>query len=231
VTIDTATYDKAKQYPLEHGYSLRAGAPSSIVVHSTEGRRGQSLQSAARYLYTSEAVSAHYLIGRAGEIIQFLDPAAYAAWHSGVAQSAYTNNKSIGIECLHMKGEDWPAAQKDALAWLLKRLAVAQRISSGMIDTHGQIAIRGPYVRKQDPTNWPRAEFIAWRDAVFAAPITKQYRAKHIYISQPSTGGPPYAGELAPGELVTVDKWYTTGYVHLQDGRGFVLLSDLESIT
>lgn len=61
-------------------------------------------------------------------------------------------------------------------------------------------------------------------------PITKRYRVKPILISQPSTGGPPYAGELHPWEEVVVDKWYTTGYVHLQDGRGFVKLEDLEAI-
>lgn len=60
--------------------------------------------------------------------------------------------------------------------------------------------------------------------------ITKRYTARRIMISQPSTGGPPYAGELMPGEEVIVDKWYTTGMVHLQDGRGFVLLSDLEPV-
>jgi hypothetical protein len=61
-------------------------------------------------------------------------------------------------------------------------------------------------------------------------PITKHYRARCILISQKQEGGPPYAGELAPGEEVIVDKWYTNGRVHLQDGRGFVLLSDLESV-
>jgi hypothetical protein len=66
--------------------------------------------------------------------------------------------------------------------------------------------------------------------ADLAQPLTKAYRGRRIMISQPSTGGPPYAGELVPGEEVIVDKWYTTGMVHLQDGRGFVLLSDLEPV-
>lgn len=64
------------------------------------------------------------------------------------------------------------------------------------------------------------------------APITKKYRAKPRYISQRSEGGAPYAGELQPGEEIVADKWYTTngGMVHLADGRGFVLLSDLEPV-
>lgn len=63
-------------------------------------------------------------------------------------------------------------------------------------------------------------------------PITKRYRVKRTMISQRLEGGPPYAGELAPGEEVIADKWYTTngGTVHIQDGRGFVLLSDLEPV-
>lgn len=61
-------------------------------------------------------------------------------------------------------------------------------------------------------------------------PFTKRYRAKRIYISQPQAGGAPYAGELAPGEEVVVDKWYANGMVHLEDERGFVKLSDLEAV-
>jgi len=60
--------------------------------------------------------------------------------------------------------------------------------------------------------------------------ITKRYRGRRIMISQKQVGGAPYAGELAPGEEIVADKWYTNGRVHLQDGRGFVLLSDLEPV-
>ena len=63
-------------------------------------------------------------------------------------------------------------------------------------------------------------------------PLTKRYRVKRTMISQRQAGGAPYAGELAPGEEVIADKWYADngGTIHLQDGRGFVLLSDLEAI-
>lgn len=61
-------------------------------------------------------------------------------------------------------------------------------------------------------------------------PLTKRYRVKRTMISQRQEGGAPYAGELAPGDEVTADKWYTNGMIHLQDGRGFVLLSDLEPV-
>ena len=66
--------------------------------------------------------------------------------------------------------------------------------------------------------------------ADLAKPMTKAYRARRIMVSQRQEGGAPYWGELAPGEEVIVDKWYTNGYTHLQDGRGFVLLADLEAL-
>jgi len=108
-------------------------------------------------------------------------------------------------------------------------LIAVHHITVPMIDTHGQIALPGPYDRKVDPSDWPHADFIQWRDAQFV-PTTKRYRARHMYISQRQEGGEPYAGELYPGEEIVADKWYTNGRVHLQDGRGFVLLSDLEPV-
>jgi hypothetical protein len=61
-------------------------------------------------------------------------------------------------------------------------------------------------------------------------PITKRYRVKRIMVSQRPEGGPPYAGELQPGEEVVVDHWYTTGMVHLASGFGFTRLDDLDAI-
>src|SRR5262245_46329133 len=129
MTYTVTVRNKAAAYPVGHGYSTRPTAPTSVVCHSTEGAVGQSLQSASDYLYHSAKVSADYLIGKAGEIINFLDSRRFAAWHAGgqqpdgtwTAQPAYSNPHSIGIECLHASSEAWPAAQKDALAWLLEK--------------------------------------------------------------------------------------------------------------
>ena len=234
--IDTASYNKAASYPSGHGYVMRSGAPSSIVVHSTEGAVGQSLSSAANYLYTAAGVSAHYLIGKQSEIIEFLKPGPYEAWHAGgqqangtwTAQPEYANPRSIGIECLHASGESWPAAQKDALGWLLQQLCKQHAIKSTMIDTHGQIAIAGPYQRKVDPTNWPRPEFLAWRDALFVT--AKQYRVMGLPVYQQSDHTGPLWGYLAPGQTVVIDD-PNNGHVSMVDGVsagiGFVDLSGL----
>jgi hypothetical protein len=183
-SIDATSYNKPRAYPIYHGYATRPSAPTSIVVHSTEGVRGQTLESAAGYLYRSADISADFLIGKSDEIIQFLDSRIFQAWHAGgyqssgvwTAQPAYSNVKSIGIECLHASGEVWPAAQKATLEWLLEHLMRTYAIPILSIETHGQIALPGPYDRKRDPTNWPHADFIAWRDRVLAAtPTYPQY--------------------------------------------------------
>lgn len=227
--IDSTTYAKAQRYPVGHGYSKRPGDPVSIVVHSTEGAVGQTLSSAANYIYTSSAISAHYLIGKQGEIIQFLDPHTYAAWHAGNAQAAYLNEHSIGIECLHAKGEDWPTVQRDALAWLLQQLCTNYAIPNTFVDTHGQIAIAGPYIRKIDPTNWPHADFIAWRDAVLLPPAVA-YVVAGLPVYQRADHTGELWGTLSSGQRVKIDD-PNNGHVSEVDGVpagiGFVDMAGL----
>lgn len=244
-SIDVTSYNKAAAFPVDHGYELRTAMPTSIVVHSTEGPIGQTLANAAGYLYSTSAVSAHFLIGRGGEILQFLDPRRYAAWHAGgkqkngtwTAQEAYDNQHSIGIECLHAKGETWLPVQKNALAWLLLHLMDAYLIVLPAIDTHGQIAIAGPYNRKKDPTDWPRADFIMWRNALVSPPpppipVVQHYtvRGLPVYQAQALTG--PTAGYLASGEAVEIDMLYANGAGHVSGGRlanaGFVDMKGVE---
>lgn len=177
-SIDSTTYPKSRTYRVGHGYGLRPSPPTSIVVHSTNNGKVTSFESEADYLYRSADVSADFLIGKDDRIVQFLDSRRYQAWHAGgrqangawTAQPDFANPASIGIE-LHKSLPDpfYPQAQLDALAWLLKGLASQHGIPPHMIDTHGQIAIAGPYVRKHDPHMWQHADFIAWRDALFVA--------------------------------------------------------------
>lgn len=239
-SIDRSTYNKAKRYAQRHGYQLRGTQPTSIVVHSTEGSRGQSLVRAATYLYTSADVSAHFLIGKSGEIFQFLDPKKHQAWHAGgqqldgswTALPAYSNTRSIGIECLHARGEPWPDAQKAALGWLLNDLVAAYAIPLAMVETHGQIAIPGPYKRKVDPTDWPHDAFLAWRSRSIAAPapppIHLHVKGVPIYQRRDRTG--PLVGHLTPAETVAIDAVYDDGGAHLADGRGFVDSNALEPV-
>jgi len=234
--IDTSTYDKARSYPLpsdpnvpKHGYERRQGVPTTIVCHSTEGAVGQSLSSAASYLYTSANVSAHYLIGKTDEIIRFLDPSPYAAWHAGQSIAAYSNQKSIGIECLHAKGETWPAVQKDTLAWLLMRLMDTYGIPTTSIDTHGQIALPGPYDRKKDPTNWLHSDFIYWRHTVLTA--TRRFKAGAFGAIARQDRRPEAlaAKYYQPGEGFDCGD-VSGGYAWDSTGIGFVALGDITEV-
>lgn len=175
-TIEKDSYPKARDYPVNHGYGTRPGACTSGVVHSTNNGQTTSFEHEANYLYSSPDVSAHFLIGKDGRIVQFLDSKKYQAWHAGgqqgngtwTAQPAFANPASFGIE-LHKSLPDpfYPDIQLSALAWLLQQLAAQFGIPPTLIDTHGQIAIAGPYKRKTDPDKWPHADFVAWRDALF----------------------------------------------------------------
>jgi hypothetical protein len=168
-SIDTTSYDKAKKYPVDHGYAIRPSAPTSIVVHSTNNSKpNTSFSSEADFLYNSPDVSADFLVGKDGRIVQFLDSGKYQAWHAGQSLSAFVNAKSIGIE-LHKSTPDpfYPDAQLAALEWLLHYLIATYAINYTMVETHGQIALPGPYQRKTDPDDWAHADFITWRNTHF----------------------------------------------------------------
>jgi hypothetical protein len=167
MNVDSATYDKARLYPPGDGYSTRVLTPTSIVIHTTNGQRGSSFAAEANFIYRSQDISSHYLIGKDGQIVQFLDAARYVAWHAGVCTPAFTNNRSIGYECHHAIGEAWTNAQRDALAWVVKRDIERFGIEERMIETHRKIAL--PAGRKVDPSDWADADFYAWRAGLYTA--------------------------------------------------------------
>lgn len=156
--------NKAATYPLGHGYGLRASAtPTSIVDHTTGNKNKTSFASEVKFLFESPDVASHFLIGKTATegIIQFLDPAKYAAWHAGVARKGFDNEESIGIEMHVSRGESPTAYQIDALTWLCRRLMQQFGISLERIETHRAIAV--PKGRKTDPEGWGDAAFYAWR--------------------------------------------------------------------
>lgn len=233
MVIDTFTYRKDTAHPQRWGYQLRGSArPSSIIIHTTSNRRPTQFETEATFLRDSADVSAHYLVGKDGRIVQFLAPDKYQAWHAGAAIEAFTNVHSVGIEHHVSVGEAWTTAQHAASDWLVRDLMSRYGIARGLVDMHRAVAL--PKGRKADPAGWDDDSFYAWRNglgtpAPTLPPPTKRYRARRVMISQRLEGGAPYAGEVQPGEVVEVDKWYTSNMVHLADGRGFVRLADLEA--
>ena len=77
-------------------------------------------------------VSAHFVVRRDGELLQFVS-CAQRAWHAG--QSSWQgrdncNDYSIGVELEGLEGERFEPAQYDALASLLQSLAQRYPIQS-----------------------------------------------------------------------------------------------------
>jgi AmpD protein len=112
-------------------------------------------------------VSAHFLIRRTGELVQFVS-CDERAWHAGV--SAWRgrdacNDFSIGIELEGVEGATFEARQYEALTPLLA--AIAARYPIAAVAGHEHVAPG----RKRDPgagfdwerlaasTGWPRARF------------------------------------------------------------------------
>jgi AmpD protein len=88
-------------------------------------------------------VSAHFLIRRDGELVQFV-PVERRAWHAGVSSwrgRSRCNDFSVGIELEGTEEAPFEDAQYEALVGLLKRLALRE------VAAHSDIAPG----RKTDP--------------------------------------------------------------------------------
>ncbi len=96
-------------------------------------------------------VSAHFLVRRDGELVQFV-PVARRAWHAGASSwraRSRCNDFSVGIELEGAEHEPFEDAQYAALGALLRKLALPQ------IAAHSDVAPG----RKSDPGarfDWPR---------------------------------------------------------------------------
>lgn len=173
--INRTTYDKSR-LTIGTGYDRRPThrKPESIIVHTTNGKRGTLFESEARYIYKSPAIGAHYLVGKSGQIIQFLEPGRYRAWHAGACFVEYNNARSIGIECHHAVGESWTVKQRSALTELVKLLMAQFSIPTTRIETHRRVAL--PAGRKVDPSDWSDRDFYVWRETLTAK--TARYRVR-----------------------------------------------------
>ena len=120
-------------------------------------------------------VSAHFVVRRDGELLQFVS-CARRAWHAGQSQwrgRSDCNDFSIGIELEGLEGERFEAAQYRALAGLMQSLA--QRYPIRGVAGHEHVAP----ARKNDPGrgfDWPSLKHdLAWPDDFFppsSAPAT-----------------------------------------------------------
>ena len=155
-----------------------ARKPQLIIIHHT------NMSSLAEALHTLQTrnplgrVSAHYLIGRNGAILQLVAD-DQRAWHAGIARWAGRtdlNSASIGIELDNDGSTPFANVQIAALIRLLKDLTTRLAIEPHQIWGHSDIAP----ARKDDPNKYfPWAEladagFGLWPKNV-AAPVPEHF--------------------------------------------------------
>lgn len=120
-----------------------------IVLHATEqGSVKQSLHT-LRTGNSGGPVSAHYLVGRDGEIYQLVSEDR-RAWHAGAGRWGTLtdiNSSSIGIELDNNGSDAFPAVQIESLLRLLADICQRQRIRPSHVIAHADLAP----ARKVDP--------------------------------------------------------------------------------
>lgn len=147
--------------------NLDARRPNYVIIHQTTSSTvGRALNT---LLDPERKVSAHYLIGRDGALIQLVDE-RQRAWHAGESWwggLTDLNSTSIGIELDNTGDEAFAEPQIQTLLALLGDLAARYRIPAANVIAHGDIAPR----RKVDPSRyfpWQRladAGYGLWCDA------------------------------------------------------------------
>jgi N-acetyl-anhydromuramoyl-L-alanine amidase len=113
-------------------------------------------------------VSAHFLIRRDGQVLQFVS-CEFRAWHAGASSwrgRENCNDYSVGIELEGLEGELFEPAQYTALATLLR--ALTQHCPLACVVGHEHVARE----RKRDPGagfDWRRlARSLRWPQRMFA---------------------------------------------------------------
>ena len=124
--------------------------PNFVVMHHTSD---DSVDQALRTLSDpARSVSAHYLVGRDGAIIQLVDERA-RAWHAGESKwgaDTDINSASLGIELDNNGREAFPDAQIAALLRLLADIRERYHIPVANFLGHADVAPR----RKTDPSGY-----------------------------------------------------------------------------
>lgn len=122
--------------------------PNFVILHQTSNATAEKALSTLTD--PQRKVSAHYLIGRDGTVIQLVDESA-RAWHAGESWwggGTDLNSASIGIELDNTGDEPFAEVQIDALLTLLDDLRARYRIPWTNYLAHGDVAPG----RKVDPS-------------------------------------------------------------------------------
>lgn len=148
--------------------------PNYVIIHHTAQHSTE--QTLKTFTLTKTQVSAHYVIGRDGQVYHMLSD-YLRAWHGGVARwggITDINSVSIGIELDNDGAEPFQEAQLGSLVKVLASLKRTYNIPAANFIGHGDIAP----TRKNDPSAlfpWQRLAargFGLWYDASVLADTT-----------------------------------------------------------
>ena len=174
--------------------------PDMVVLHYTAMR---DTRAARDWLCNPEAeVSAHYLVGRRGQVWQLVAE-ENRAWHAGAGAwgaVADINSRSIGIEISNDGAEPFAAPQMAAVAGLLRGVMARWAIPPERVVAHSDTAIG----RKIDPGrrfDWQalaREGLSVWPDTC-AADADFASSARRFGYVWPETCSPPPRHRPDPG--------------------------------
>jgi N-acetylmuramoyl-L-alanine amidase len=148
--------------------------PNYVIIHHTAQHSTE--QTLKTFTLTRTQVSAHYVIGRDGQVYHMLSD-YLRAWHGGAARWGGVtdiNSVSIGIELDNDGTEPFQEAQLGSLVKVLASLKRTYNIPTANFIGHGDIAP----TRKNDPSAlfpWQRLAargFGLWYDARVLADTT-----------------------------------------------------------
>ena len=125
-----------------------------LVIHATVEPTTEGTMDI--FLTPSRKVSAHFVVGRDGRVVQMV-PVEKRAWHAGVSVFegvSAVNNYSVGIEMVNLNdGKDpYTVEQMESVAGIIRLLRSKYDIPDSRIVSHAQIAL--PAGRKNDPVGF-----------------------------------------------------------------------------
>lgn len=156
-------------------YDIRR--PHYVIIHHTA--QNSTAQTIRTFQLEHTKVSAHYVIGRDGRVVQMLND-YLRAWHAGRSKWGNItdmNSLSLGIELDNNGKEPFSDAQITALIELLGTLKTKYRIPFTNFIGHGDIAPS----RKDDPSvlfPWKKlaeAGFGVWYDEFNLVPVPDNF--------------------------------------------------------
>ena len=176
-TIDVTTFASPHLPGFGYGTTKGNGSqwvdqrrdPTGIIIHTTNGNIGSTFRGEAEFLRDNSlgsqgnGVSAHYLIGKAGQIARIHEDTRIV-WHTGKTLSGWDNFHTIGIEIHFTPGEVWTTPMETALTFLVRHLMRRWHIPRERIERHRFVAL--PPGRKVDPSGLSDTAFLDWRNSL-----------------------------------------------------------------